>query len=359
MNDASHKRILLITNTLLKGGAEKQCVLLANYLAQHYRVTLLVFYNEVDSQLFSQLDQEKIDILILQGNLFRKLASYRKLVRKFRPEVAISFLLTSNFMGSVLGRMHGIPKRITGIRTNEIKGWKWHFQVTIHRHFATQTVFNNHAAAQFFCQKGFEKQKSIVIPNAVIVPKDFKNHSKETNSLKVLSVARFVREKDLETAIQSFSILKNLWPSKIITYSILGYGEQEFLLRSKISEFGLSNSISIEVNPKDLERHYLDSNLYLSSSINEGLSNTIMEAMSYGLPIVATEVGDNSLLVKHGSNGFLISTKNPKGMADAIGQFLKEPRLLETMGKRSRDIVRENFSMEKMGLSFRSLIETD
>lgn len=359
MKNGSHKCILLITNTLLKGGAEKQCVLLANYLAQHYRVTLLVFYNEVDSQLFSQLNQEQIDVLILKGNLFRKLASYTKLVRQFRPEVAISFLLTSNFIGSVLGRIHGIPKRITGIRTSEIKGWKWHFQVTIHRHFATHTVFNNHAAAKSFCEKGFKKQKSIVIPNAVIIQRDFKNHSKKADSLKVLSVSRFVREKDLKTAIQSFSILKVQWPSKGITYTILGYGEQESMLKSKIAELELSDSVTIEVNPKDLERHYLACDIYLSSSIIEGMSNTIMEAMSYGLPIIATDVGDTSYLVEHGSSGFLISARNPEEMAEAIGRFLKEPRLLEKMGKRSRDIVRENFSIEKMGLSFRNLIETD
>lgn len=359
MKETSKKSIILISNTLLKGGAEKQCVLLANYLAKYYRVTLLVFYDKVDLQLDSQLDKENVRIFILRGNLFRKIASFRQLVKKSQPKVAISFLLTSNFLGGVLGKRFGIPKRITGIRTNKITGWKWYLQLAIHRFFATQTVFNNHAASNSFCEKGFRKRTSVVIPNAIDIPTVFKRYSKKNEELKVLSVARFVREKDLETAIRSFSIIRDLWPSKNIKYQILGYGEQEYLLKSKILESGLAACVSIEVNPSDLERYYLGSDLYLSSSINEGLPNTIMEAMSYGLPIVATNVGDSSYLVNQGSNGFLVATKNPMGIADAIGQFLIEPRLLETMGLKSREIVQENFAIEKMGLAFRNLIESN
>jgi glycosyltransferase involved in cell wall biosynthesis len=359
MTNASKKHVLLITNTLLKGGAEKQCVLLANYLVQYFRVTLLVYCDEIDQDLCLQVDNEKIDILILKGNLLRKLMAVGQLVRKSRPEVTISFLLTSNFIGGVFGKLFGVSKRITGIRTNEIKGWKWNVQLMIHRHFATNTVFNNHAAALSFFQKGFEKRKSLIIPNAVMIPEDFKSFSRYTDDLKMLSVARFVPEKDLETAIQSFSIIKSLWPSKNITYKILGYGAQEYFLKSKISELGLSKSVIIEVSPTDLERHYLDSDVYLSSSINEGMSNTIMEAMSYGLPIIATDVGDNRHLVKNRYNGFLISAKHPQAIADAFGEFVSQPGLLETMGKKSREIVDENFSVEKMGLAFKNLIDAD
>ncbi|EMS33457.1 hypothetical protein C943_04335 [Mariniradius saccharolyticus AK6] len=359
MTETHQKSIILISNTLLKGGAEKQCVLLANFLSQHFRVNLLIFNNQIDPQLFSQLNRAKIEIKILEGNLVQKLLAIRNFVRYSRPSVAISFLLTSNIIGGVFGKLLGIQNRFMGIRTNEIHGWKWYAQLVIHRFFATKTVFNNYSGANSFWQRGFYKQKSVVIQNGIKAPDLRKDYSNDSIGLKILTVARFVKEKDLLTAIEAVSITRNRWPQHKITYFIVGYGEQENLIKLKIKELGLGEVVNIVVNPDDLQSYFLDADLYLSTSINEGMPNTILEAMSYGLPIIATDVGDVSELVTTGSNGFVVMKRNIDGIVESISYFLREPSHLEKMGSRSRKIVESSFTVEKMGLAYKDIIESN
>ncbi len=93
--------------------------------------------------------------------------------------------------------------------------------------------------------------------------------------------------------------------AKKIRLVVAGYGTMEPEIRDWISAYGLQELTEIHLQPGNLPELYRSSDIYLNSSIHEGFSNAVMEAMAHGLPVVATRCGDIEKQVVHGKNGYL------------------------------------------------------
>lgn len=89
----------------------------------------------------------------------------------------------------------------------------------------------------------------------------------------------------------------------------MGYGSLEAQIREWIKQYGIDDITTVYINPNNIAELLDQANIYISTSLFEGTSNSIMEAMNADLPIVATNVGDNGQLVQNRENGFLSNKK--------------------------------------------------
>ena len=96
---------------------------------------------------------------------------------------------------------------------------------------------------------------------------------------------------------------------------------------------------------------------FVLPSLGEGVSNTILEAMSSGLPIIATAVGGNVELVQEGFNGRLVPAADPEFLAEAILDFARRPDSAKILGQQSRSLVEEHYSMAAMVSSYQQLYD--
>ena len=96
------------------------------------------------------------------------------------------------------------------------------------------------------------------------------------------------------------------------------------------------------------KRAWIFNSVFVLPSIAEGISNTILEAMASGLPVIATNVGGNPELVEAGRTGSLVPASEPFTMANTIQQYLRNPALLRQHGKAARDRVERFFSIDAM-----------
>lgn len=96
---------------------------------------------------------------------------------------------------------------------------------------------------------------------------------------------------------------------------------------------------------------------FVLPSLGEGVSNTILEAMASGLPIIATAVGGNVELVQEGLNGRLVPAANPEALALAIVNLVHQPESARNMGQQSRRLVEERYSMAAMVSSYQQLYD--
>jgi glycosyltransferase involved in cell wall biosynthesis len=88
--------------------------------------------------------------------------------------------------------------------------------------------------------------------------------------------------------------------------------------------------------------------VFVLPSLNEGISNTILEAMATGLPVVATDVGGNPELVQSEQTGFLVPAGDTDAMASAIRRYLERPELIVKHGKAARRMVEAEFGLQDM-----------
>jgi len=96
---------------------------------------------------------------------------------------------------------------------------------------------------------------------------------------------------------------------------------------------------------------------FVLPSLGEGISNTILEAMACGLPVIATAVGGNVELVVEGQSGMLAPAANPNALAKAILSLALHPERSRKMGLHGRQLVEKNYSMEAMVGSYQRLYD--
>ena len=352
----THMNIAILIPTINAGGAEKQAVLLAAQLARTYNVHVIVFAGEKESFASNVeiLEQANVNIHRFIGSSFRKINQLKILFRDYNIEILFNYLTFPNVIGSLVGKLVGVKKCYGGIRSSRLPWWKIVMERFIHNHTATATIYNCYSGAEYFGDRGFEKEKNIVIPNC------FQNIAepiirKEGEIKHIVTVGRFVPDKDYKTIKRTIAELKKLRNDFVM--DIIGYGDEEQNIRDWIKEYGVEEYINIYIRPNNVQDIVRSSDIYLSTSLFEGTSNSIMEALNWSLPVVATNVGDNDHLVIDGKNGYLHPIGDASGMAQSLSSLLDSVELRNRFGYESNQNLRNNYSVDIFEERYLKLIE--
>jgi len=169
-------------------------------------------------------------------------------------------------------------------------------------------------------------------------------YSNADNSLIIGMVGRLVPVKNHLWLIEALSQLL----SKKIKLMIVGDGELKPSIENLINEKNLTSEICLygETTEPEVLMNCFD--IFILPSLSEGLSNTIIEAMATGLPVIAADVGGNSELISDGKNGFLYESNNTDEFKDKLNLLLNDDERRVDFGHVSRKIVDENFKMLSM-----------
>ena len=161
------------------------------------------------------------------------------------------------------------------------------------------------------------------------------------------TVARITFDKDLPTFYRVAQEVAARVPK--VTFVIVGDGNGDELERARedISKRGLGQLIRFTGHRNDLKDIYSSFDVFLMTSLTEGLPNTLLEAMAMGIPAVSTEVGGVPELLEAGKSGFLAPVGDSTGLAEHVISLLKDPKLRESCGDASRKRVEKHFSFER------------
>jgi glycosyltransferase involved in cell wall biosynthesis len=194
---------------------------------------------------------------------------------------------------------------------------------------------------------GYPMNKIKMIPNAIDTRK-FSNSNTRDNlsNLNVIYTGRLRHVKGIDILIRAWAKVCKKVEGEHPTLFIAGEGSMRPELESMIGELQLENSIKLLGLVSDIPKILDQSHIYVQPSRQEGLSNSVLEAMSAGLPIVATRVSGNEDIVQDGINGILVEPEDPDVLANAILCLLKNKDLRDNMGKSSRDIVQKDYELD-------------
>jgi glycosyltransferase involved in cell wall biosynthesis len=164
----------------------------------------------------------------------------------------------------------------------------------------------------------------------------------------VFSVRRLVYKNGIDTLIDSAKLVAIDNPD--ILFVVAGKGPNKGLIEDRIKELGIENNIKLTgFVPDELLPVYYNAADYfiLPSASGEGLPLVLFEAMSCGLPVIATTVGGTPEIVDNMKNGVLIPPRDPEAMAHALSDLLENEELTTVIGEKAQKKIRESFSWEE------------
>ena len=175
------------------------------------------------------------------------------------------------------------------------------------------------------------------------------------DSLLVGTVGRLDPVKDFPTLIRGFQQIKHNFTNAQLV--IVGDGPIRSDLARLSEELGLDRSLLWLGERGDIPELLRCFDLFVQTSIFEGMSNTILEAMASGLPIVATDTGGNPELVRTGENGTLVDVGDVGMLGDTLRRYLGDPALRRSHGSNSRVRAMNHFDLSLMAARYAEMYE--
>ena len=167
------------------------------------------------------------------------------------------------------------------------------------------------------------------------------------------TVGRLDPVKDQATLVRAFASVATARPEAVLV--IVGDGPSRRALDALVTDLGLAGRVRMLGERADVPRLLGGFDVFALPSIGEGISNTVLEAMATGLPVVATRVGGNPELVDDGVNGRLVPPENPPALAEALDTYLADALVRALHGKASRQRAVTHFDLPMMIEGYRSL----
>jgi glycosyltransferase involved in cell wall biosynthesis len=207
----------------------------------------------------------------------------------------------------------------------------------------------------------FKESKSVVIYNAIKAKErpaldkiEFRNNLKlPYDKFIVASVVSFNTPKNVPLII---AIAKQLAENKNIIFAVIGDGEQKREIEELINSEKLKNVLLLG-SKNDVTQYLFASDLYLSTSLWEGMPYSLIEATAVGLPIIASNVTGNNEIVQNEENGFLFELNQPEYATEKIIEISKSVELQSKFSRNSSKIFNEKFELKEMIAKMRNLYD--
>lgn len=176
---------------------------------------------------------------------------------------------------------------------------------------------------------------------------------KSSDSEEIIFVGRLVTRKGVNYLIDAFQQVRKYVPHRLI---IIGSGPERGQLEELTTKLGLEDRVCFTGTISDdaLNRYYKSCSFLVLPAVydekgdTEGLGVVLLEAMSCGKPVIASNVGGITDIVVDGKNGFLVPPADPETLASAVVRMAKNRRLRSVLGKAARKTVDEKFNWDRI-----------
>jgi len=168
-----------------------------------------------------------------------------------------------------------------------------------------------------------------------------------------VAVCRLSPVKDIATLLQAAAIVLDHIPE--FRLRVAGDGPSRGELEALIARLGIGEKVELLGEQGDVPALLASAGLFVSSSLSEGLSLTLLEAMAAGLPVVATRVGGNPEVVSDGTTGWLVPPADPRALAAAIVRAWASREGWTAMGRAARERVCADFDVRRMVRDYEAL----
>ena len=309
-------KIVFVLPDMPGGGSERVVAMLANeYVKRGYQVAVLLFAGD---HVAYPLD-ERIEVFIAgqpsDGNpliQIKRLFKMRRYYRKNKHCYIFSFCVRGTIF-SVLAAA-GIPHRLlvserndpTRITGQRLRDWSYRR--------AEKLILQTEDMRRCFAED--LQQKSAVIPNPI--SDDMPAPYTGERSKRIVSVGRLEPQKNHKLLLDAFAEFHKCYPEYEL--HIFGVGELDKDLRQQAGILGIGDRVVFRGFSSNVQQEIRDSAMFVLSSDYEGISNSMIEALAMGVPVISTDcpVGGSRMYIENGVSGLLTPVGDQKALAEAM-----------------------------------------
>jgi sugar transferase (PEP-CTERM/EpsH1 system associated) len=358
------------------GGLENGVVNLINHMpADRYRHAIVCLQGYTDfSKRLKRDDVEIYDMGKRDGHDLGLYMRMFRLFRKLRPAIVHTRNLSALEI-QVVAALAGVRARVHGEHGRDIydlhgKNIKYNLLRMLVRPLVGHYIAVSKDLQNWLIDTiGVKRDNTSQIYNGVdnirfhpsqtprehLNPPDFFRDS----NIIIGSVGRMAAVKDYPNLVQAFLRLLELAPARRsrLRLLIIGDGDAHFNCKQLLHKQNADHLAWLPGERADIPELMAAMDVFVLSSLGEGISNTILEAMATGLPVIATSVGGNLELVREGKTGLLVPPADPNAMARALLTYVDDADLRHAHGHTARAIIDRQFSMDAMVQGYLSVYD--
>mgnify|MGYP001558613810 CR=1 FL=1 len=289
-----------------------------------------------------------------------------RLCRNRRFDAVHAHRYKENVLAWVVAAAVGIPVRVSTIHgMPELYGGRRlvmaHLKarlnlVLLKKGFSTVVAVSQEIEQTLRRHYGFAPDRLVVIHNGIPVPEIDQNgaskglEGRNARGLTIGTIGRCVPVKGFELFVEIAERVCRRIDG--VTFALVGEGPEKAKLVELVKAKGLEGLVEFLPQVTDPTPYYRAFDVYMNTSLHEGVPLTILEAMAWGKPVVAARVGGIPEVVAHQETGFLVEGRDPDAYCAWCEVLARDASLRERIGERARSAVAGRFSVQKMALSY-------
>ncbi len=352
-------RVAILTGQLGKGGAEKGLYnLLAHADRSRFHFTVICLNpGGWWAKPIRDTGTEVVEVPENMSGTVRRCKFIVRLLRNAQPDILHSWNFYPTAYCAVCGRVARIPVLIGSLRNEpEIILRKFGFKAKLIFRSVHGFVINSQYARTLLQRINIKTAPLLVVYNAVEVP-EITDHAHAAAVLVesweiprgpslIGTVGRLIPEKNHTMFLRVLK--KALESGNNVHGIIIGDGPLRKALQGEADRMRLRNNLTFTGARDNVQELLPGLSVFCLTSISEGLSNAVMEAMAAGVPVVATDVGGIRELIDDGVSGFIVPSEDTEAMVEKVMRLLDSAELRRKVGMAGREKMMREFTVERM-----------
>ena len=354
--------LAVFIDDLIVGGTQNWLAHLAAALAPRgFEIRVYSLRARADPQILRRLEPHARVAIVGESRLWRieGLAHLARELRGWPADVLQTALPTANWIGRALGKWCAVPVVLSSIRGRNLDKpvWqRWLERATAR--WAQAVVFNDREAIPFAMRReGVRREQAIHVPNGVAPGTTAKTRAETRAELRtpeaapvIGTVGRLHAAKNQMELLRAFASVRARHPAAVLW--LVGEGDLRPALEAEVRRLGLAEAVRMPGTREDVPDLLAAMDVFALPSRWEGMPNALMEAMSAGLPVVATAVDGIRDLVVDGESGWLVAPGDVPALAEAMARALADPAWAARMGRAARERMETHFPLGRMAEAY-------
>jgi len=355
------------------GGTEKQVLNLVSRMdRRQYDLQFACLHKAGD--FVANFEKLKIPITeftirkLYHPETLRQQIKFARFLRAERIQIMHSYNFYSNMFAIPAARMAGVPVVLASIRDRGV--YLTPAKKIMQKYIcslAERILVNADSIHDWLLEENYPAEKIRVIKNGIDMTLYEKSDQRSgirdqfdipADAPLIIMLSRLDPKKGVVDFIKAAAQINKLHPDAFFVIAgenlisqaggLAHDADYHLMLAELVEAQGMNDKIIFAGHRSDVPQILAEATLSVLPSHSEGLSNSLLESMAAGVPVVATRVGGNPELVIEGVTGLLVPPQDSKLLADAIEQLLNDKALALKMGEKARQIASKEFSMTRM-----------